>query len=107
MTLEQSMKLMQVTTPNYQATLDEILTAFNGHKIYGLDENTFICVLDANDNVLVTFESIGYDDDDCVPDLYEVYDFNYEDVKFAEVAHLWGDTITKIQEEVKNNATCN
>ena len=92
-----NMTLMQITTPDCQATLDEILFAFKGHKIYGLDNNTFICVLDANDNVFVTFESIGYEEDDGTPDVYEVYSMDYDNVKFAEVAHLWGDTITKIQ----------
>lgn len=91
--LKQNMKMMMVTYPNYQATLDEILMAFNGYTIYGLDNNTFICVVDSLGNVCATFESIGYG----TPNVYEVYDMNYDDVKFAEVAHLWGDTITKLQ----------
>ena len=90
MTLEQSMKMMMVTYPDYQATLDEILTAFKGYTIYGFDDNTYICIVDSLGNVYATFESIGYD-------VYQVYDMDYDNVKFAEVAHLWADTITKIQ----------
>lgn len=98
MTLEQSMKMMMVTHPDYQATLDEILEAFKGDTVYGLDHNTFICIVDSLGNVYATFESIGYEEDDGTPDVYQLYDMNY-DVKFAEVAHLWSNSspITKIQ----------
>ena len=92
-----SMKMMMVTYPDYQATLDEILAAFKGDTIYGLDDNTFICVVDSLGNVYATFESIGYEEDDGTPDVYQVYDMEYDDVKFAEVAHMWADTITKLQ----------
>ena len=97
MTLEQSMKMMIVTHPDYQATLDEILAAFSGHTIYGLDHNEYVCIVDSLGNVYATFESIGYEEDDGTPDVYQLYDMNYDNVKFAEVAHLWADTITKLQ----------
>ena len=79
-----------------QATLDEIMMYFPNHSIYILDINTIsemVVVVKPNDDVYVTFEKI--DDDDGTPDVYQVYDTNY-DVKFSEVAHLWADTITKL-----------
>jgi hypothetical protein len=82
-----------------QATIDEIRMYFNNHNIYLLDANTtaeLIVVVAPNGNVLVTFEPIGYEDDDGTPDVYEVYDTNYDDVKFSEVARLWADTIIKL-----------
>ena len=78
-----------------QGTLDEIVMYFPNHNIYILDINTiseWVVVVKPNGNVYATFEKI---DDDGTPDVYQLYDTNY-DVKFAEVAHLWGNTITKI-----------
>ena len=86
--------------PDGQATLDEILIHFRGYSIYHLDANTtteLIAIVRPNGNVLITFEPIGYEDDDGTPDVYQVYDTYYDNVKFSEVAHLWADTITKLQ----------
>ena len=83
-----------------QATLDEIMVYFPNHNIYTIDSD-FVVVVAPNGNVCATFESIGYEDDDCVPDVYELYDTNYDNVNFAEVAHLWGNKITKIQGGIK------
>ena len=83
-----------------QATLDEILTYFHCYDVYAIDINKvteLIIVAKKNGNVVATFETIGYEDDDCTPDVYELYDTNYDNVKIAEVAHLWGGTITKLQ----------
>ena len=91
------MKMMMVTYPDYQATLDEILTAFKGDTVYFLGDNTFIFIVDSLGNVYATFESIGYEEDDGTPDVYQVYDMEYDDVKFSEVAYLWGNKITKLQ----------
>jgi hypothetical protein len=76
-----------------QATLDEILAYFNGegYNTYQLDADTsaeMLVIVDCNDDVFATFEVL----DDKV---YQVYELDY-DVKFSEVAHLWGDRITKL-----------
>lgn len=78
-----------------QATLDEILIHFRGYHIYGLDGNADIVVVESNGNVLITFELIDCENDG-TPDVYQVYDTNYDDVKFSEVAHLWADAVTKL-----------
>ena len=86
-----------------QATLDEIVMHFPSHNIYILDINTIsemVVVVDTNGNVHITFEKI--EDDDGTPDVYQVYDTNYDNVKFAEVARLWSDTIMKIQGGTNN-----
>lgn len=81
-----------------QGTLDEIVMYFPKHDIYILDINTiseWVVVVKPNGNVYATFEKI--DDDDGTPNVYQLYDTNYDNVKFSEVAHLWADTTTKIQ----------
>lgn len=55
-----------------QMTLEEILDAFKDYTIYSFVENTAIYIVD--DKVIVLeLDSIGYDDEDCVPTLYEAY----------------------------------
>ena len=53
-----------------QLTYEEILTKFHDYKIYGFLDNTDIHILDADNKGVLFFESIGYDDDDCVPSVY-------------------------------------
>lgn len=55
-----------------QLTIEEILDTFKDYDIYGVVENTAIYIVD-NGYMLLEFDSIGYDDDDCVPTLYEAY----------------------------------
>lgn len=89
------MKNFYAQNPDGQATLAEIMLCFDGYDIYILDANTsieMIAVVDTNGYLLVTFELL--EDDDGTPDVYQVYDTNYDNVKFAEVARLWADTIT-------------
>lgn len=83
-------KLMQITTPNNQATLDEILSVFAKHTIYGIDNNETICVLNHDGTVYATFEVEENG-------LYEIYDMDYDNMAFADIAHLWGDAVTKLQ----------
>ena len=71
-------------------TLHQILSDYPNHNIYILDINTItelVVVVKPNGNVYATFEKVN--------ETYQVYDTNYDNVKFAEVAYLWGDTITK------------
>lgn len=83
-------KLMQITTPDYQTTLNEILSVFANHTIYGIDNNETIVVLNHDGTVYATFE---LEDNG----MYEIYDMNYDDVAFAEIAHLWGNAVRKLQ----------
>ena len=85
--------------PDGQATLNEILTHFDGHSVYQLDADTtteLVAVVAPNGNVLVTFEPLEDDDNDGTPKVYQVYDTNYDNVLFSEVAYLWADTVVKL-----------
>ena len=55
-----------------QMTLEEILAEFKDYTIYGVMDNASIYIVDGNNAVLL-FDSIGYEDDDCVPDVYEAF----------------------------------
>ena len=55
-----------------QLTLEEVLNQFSSYTIYGIIENTSIYIVD-NGNIIIEFDSIGYDDEDCIPTLYEAY----------------------------------
>ncbi len=55
-----------------QFTLEELLAEFKDYTIYGIVENTSIYIVD-NEAIVIMFDSIGYDDEDCVPTLYEAY----------------------------------
>ena len=83
-------KLMQITTPDHQTTLNEILSVFADHTIYSIDNNETIVVLNHDGTVYATFE---LEDNG----MYEIYDMNYDDVAFAEIAHLWGNAVRKLQ----------
>ncbi len=81
-----------------QATLDEIIEAFSGYKIYRIDafsKQEMVVVVEPAGNVYVTFELVD-DNDDGTPDVYQVYDTNYDNVKFKEVAFLWADTVKRV-----------
>ena len=70
-------------------TLDHIVAYYPNHDIYILDANTtseMVVVVTPNGNVDITFEKID--------GTYQVYDTNYDNVKFAEVAWHWGNTVT-------------
>ena len=55
-----------------QFTLEELLAEFQNYTIYGVIENTTIYIVNG-EQVLMQFDSIGYDDEDCIPTLYEAY----------------------------------
>lgn len=59
-------------------TLEEILSTFHNYTIYGVLDNTSIYII-ADGKSIILFDSIGYDDDECVPTLYEAYPMPYED----------------------------
>ncbi len=54
-----------------QMTYEEILAEFNEYQIYDFLDNADIHIVDADNKSVLFFESIGYDDDDCVPTVYE------------------------------------
>ena len=54
-----------------QMTYEELIAEFKGYKIYGFLDNADIHIVDENNESVLFFESIGYDDDDCVPTIYE------------------------------------
>jgi hypothetical protein len=61
-----------------QFTLEEILEEFKGYTIYSIMDNTTIYIVH-NDIILISFDSIGYEDEDCIPILYEAYPHPSED----------------------------
>lgn len=69
-----------------QFTLEEVLKEFQHCTIYGFLDNTSLYIVDGS-KILLLFDSIGYDDDDCVPTLYEAYPQFGED--FDEIANCY------------------
>ena len=55
-----------------QLTLEEILSTFKDYTIYSILDNTTLYIVEGN-TVILLFDSIGYEDDDCMPDIYEAY----------------------------------
>ena len=53
-----------------QLLYEEILAEFKDFKIYSFIDSTDIHIIDADNKGVLFFESIGYDDDDCVPSVY-------------------------------------
>lgn len=85
--------------PDGQATLHDILWFYHDYTIYSIGNKDLIYVVDKKDCCIKCFESIGYEDDDCVPDIYQVFtsDLNKQ---FSYVADTYledGCTITKLQ----------
>lgn len=78
---------------NTQMTLEEILTKFNTYTIYGVMDNTSIYIVDNNKSILL-FDIIGYEDDECIPDIYEAYPTHGED--FDEMTNLYFNDFCKI-----------
>lgn len=86
-------------TPSTLATLNEIIMYFDDHRVYRLDADTtteLVVVVDLNGYVLVTFEPVD-DNNDSTPKVYQVYDTNYDNVLFSEIAYLWADVVVKLQ----------
>ena len=54
-----------------QLTYEEILAEFKDCHIYSFLDSTDIHIIDADNKGVLFFESIGYEDDDCVPSVYE------------------------------------
>jgi hypothetical protein len=57
---------------NLQLTLEEVLDQFKDYDIYGVVKNTSIYIVD-NEAILIEFDSIENDDEDCIPTIYESY----------------------------------
>jgi hypothetical protein len=55
-----------------QMTLEELLAEFKDYTIYGVMGNITIYIV-SNETLILEFDSIGYDDEDCLPTLYEAY----------------------------------
>ena len=53
-----------------QMTLEEILTTFSDYTIYSVLDNTSIYIV-SEGKVALLFEHIGYEDEECIPDIYE------------------------------------
>ena len=79
-----------------QLTLEEVLDAFKDYTIYSVLDNTSLYIV-ADGKAVILFDSIGYDDDDCVPTLYEAYPMPYEN--FDDIANRYVEdnfVITKL-----------
>lgn len=82
-----------------QLTFEEILDKFKNYTIYGTLENTEIHIVDADNKLYLFFESIGYDDDDSIPTLYEISPYLQYGKDFDEIAYFYLDDcepITKL-----------
>lgn len=79
-----------------QMTLEEILAKFNGYTIYGTLDNTEIHIVDADNKEYLFFSSIGYEDDDCIPDLYQPSAEIGFGKDFDEIADIYLDDCCKI-----------
>ena len=77
-----------------QMTLEEILAEFKDYTIYGVLDNTSIYIVDGNKAVLL-FDTIGYEDDECVPDIYEAVPVTVVD-DFDYIANCYMDDCCKI-----------
>jgi len=76
-----------------QMTLEEVLSTFKDYTIYSVLDNTSLYIVADGKSVLL-FDYIGYEDDECVPDLYEAYPIPYED--FDDIADRYLDDCCKI-----------
>lgn len=74
-----------------QMTYEEILAEFNEYRIYGFLDNADIHIIDADNKGVLFFESIGYDDDDCVPTIYEASPI-FLGRDFAEICSTYSKT---------------
>ena len=95
-----------------QGTLDEILAYYKDYTLYlcegynqTSDNETELFVVDSNDRVAVVFESIGYEDDDCTPDVYEISE-SCPKIPISWVLDRYAEdylncTITKLQGGIK------
>ena len=79
-----------------QMTFEEILNTFKDYTIYGTLENTEIHIIDANNKEYLFFTSIGYDDDDCVPTIYQPSAEIGFGKDFDEIANIYLDNCEKI-----------
>ena len=79
-----------------QMTLEELLTEFKDYTIYGTLDNTEIHIIDTNNKVYLFFESIGYDDEDCIPTIYEISPYEKQGTDFDEIADIYLDDCERI-----------
>lgn len=82
-----------------QMTLEELLTEFQDYTIYGTLDNAEIHIVNADNKEHLLFESIGYEDEDCIPTIYEVSPYVKQGTDFNEVANIYHNNcfaITKL-----------
>ena len=80
-----------------QLTLEEILDKFNDYTIYGTLDNTEIHIVDTKlCKEYLFFESIGYDDDDCTPTLYQASPYLGFGTDFDDIINCYLDDHEKI-----------
>ena len=80
-----------------QMTLEEILAEFKDYLIYGTLENTELHIADTKFcKEYLFFESIGYDDDDCVPTLYQASPYLGFGTDFDDILFYYIDDYEKI-----------
>lgn len=79
-----------------QFTLEELLAEFSDYTIYGTLENTEIHIVDTNNKLYLFFESIGYDDEECIPTIYEISPYEKQGTDFDDIAFIYLDDCEKI-----------
>lgn len=77
-----------------QLLYEEILAEFHDYKIYGFLDNTDIHIVDADNKSVLFFEFIGYDDEDCVPSVYEASPI-YLGRDICDIACIYADCFGK------------
>ena len=80
----------------HQSSLEEIIDIFKGAFVYGINENAEIYVVDEDNRVECYFESIGYEDDDCVPTVYEMTSYSEIGKDFDDIYPFDNIAITKL-----------
>lgn len=81
-----------------QFTLEELLAEFKDYTIYGTLDNTEIHIVDASNTEYLFFETLGYEDEDCIPTIYETSPM-FLATNFNEVSNYYledGFPITKL-----------
>lgn len=79
-----------------QMTYEEILAEFKDYQIYGFLDNADIHIVDADNKGILFFESIGYEDDDCVLTVYEASPI-FLGKDFADICLTYSKTNDKPQ----------
>ena len=80
---------------NTQMTMEELLSNFKNYTVYGMCDNCDIYIVDKHNRAILLFESIGYEDEECLPTLYEMSQEFFEQ-DFDEIANIYLDDCCKI-----------